>query len=207
MFDDFEAAVGAGFDDRVADVGQVGDPFPVAQTIPATALRSALDDVPSDRPGGDPIPRIGCPPERMHQRPQRQTCVGHAPCDHDLRAALQRLDDRGGAEVGVGGEHPVADVVQRAAGIEILEIVAAGDQPIQTTQQIVARDDADRQLAVQAEFPRDGGNGHGTGPRIHAARVRGDFDSPLHDGGENPLHLRDEIGRVAARRIARFLFL
>ena len=58
MFDDIKAAVGAGFHDRVADVGHVGDAFPVVQTIPATALRPALDDVARDRPRGDLVPRV-----------------------------------------------------------------------------------------------------------------------------------------------------
>ena len=202
MLDDIEAAVGAGFDDRVADVGHVGDPLPVVQTIAATTLRPALDDVSRDRPGGDLIPGVGSPPKCMHQRPQRQAGVGHASRDHHLRAALQRLDDRSRAKVRVGREHLVADVVKGPARVEILEIVPSGEQAVQTTQEIVTRDDADRQLPVQTERPRDRGHRHGARPGIHSARVCGDPNAPLHNGGKYPLHLRDEIGGVATRGIA-----
>ena len=204
---DVEAPVGAGFDNGIADVGQVGDPVPVVETVPAAALRSAFDDMPGDRARGDLIPRVGCPAERMHQRPQRQPGIGHASRDHDLGAALQRFDDRSRAEIGVGGEDFIADVMQGAARVEVHEIVPAGDQAVEASQQIVSGDDADRQFAVQPELPRDGGYRHGAGAGIHAARIGSDLDPPLHDRGEDPLHLCDEVRGIAARGIARFLFL
>src|SRR5258706_635717 len=85
--------------------------------------------------------------------------------------------------------------------------MAARDQAVQPAQQVITRDDADRELAAELEPPRHLGERHGTRARIHAPRVGRDSYAALDHGREDPLHLRYEVGRVAARGIAVFLFL
>jgi hypothetical protein len=60
---DDERPVGARLGDRVADVGQVGDRTPVVQAVPPGALRTTLEDVPGDDPGGELVPVLGAPAE------------------------------------------------------------------------------------------------------------------------------------------------
>ena len=61
MLGDDERAVGAGLDDRIADVGEVGNLPPVVQAVAAGALRAALDDVAGDDAGGEAVPVVGAP--------------------------------------------------------------------------------------------------------------------------------------------------
>ena len=125
MFEQIEGPIGACFDDWIPDVGQVGNAFPILEAVAPTALRPALDDVAGDRTGGNAVPRVRCPSERVHQRSEREARVRHTTGDDDLRAALQRRYDRSGAEIGVGGQHAIAYVVQRASGVQVLEVVPA----------------------------------------------------------------------------------
>src|SRR2546426_8180668 len=120
------------------------------EAIAARALGTALDGMPGDRPGGEQVPRIGAPPEGVDQRREGEARVRDAAGDHDVRALAQRRGDRPGAEIRVGGEHAVPDLVQGAAGVEVLERVAAREQPVQPAQQIVPRHHADAELAREA---------------------------------------------------------
>ena len=182
MLDEIERAIGSRFDDGITDVGHVRDALPVLEAVAAAALRAAFDDVSRDRPRCNTIPCVRRPPKGVHQRSQREPGVSHAPRDDDLGAALQRLHHRRGAEVGVRGKDAVAHVAQGTAGVEVLERVAAGEQPVQTTQEIVAGDHADRQFPPQPEPPRDVGDRHGAGTRVHTAGVRRDLYPALHGG-------------------------
>src|SRR3954468_6414307 len=77
-----EAAVGFRLDQRVADVGEIGDRAPVVQTVPAGALRAPLDDVSGDDSGGELVPALARPPKLMAQRRHRQRGVGRSTGDH-----------------------------------------------------------------------------------------------------------------------------
>ena len=207
MLDEIERAIAPRLDNRVADVRHVRDRAPVAQAVSPAALRSALDDVARDGARGDLIPGVARPAEGMHQRSEGQSRIGDAAGDHDVRAALQRKGNGRSAEVCVGGQNAVAYVLQRTAGVEILEIVPAGEQPVQAAEQVVSRHNADGELPAESELARDVGHGIRAGARIHAAGVRRYLDAARDHRGENAFHLGDEVRRVAAFGIARFLFL
>ena len=88
MLGDGERSVGADFGNREADVGEIGDVAPVLEEVPAGTLRTAFENVPGDRTGGDPVPVVKCPAELVDQRTQRQPGVGDAPGDDDVGALL-----------------------------------------------------------------------------------------------------------------------
>ena len=52
MFGDDEAAVGIGFDDWIADIGEIGNVQPIHLAVAARTLRAAFDDVSRDSAGG-----------------------------------------------------------------------------------------------------------------------------------------------------------
>src|SRR5205085_5160961 len=83
-----EGAVGLRLDDRVTDVGEVGNGLPVDQAIAAGTLRAALDRVPGNRPCGQQVPGVGGPFEFVNHWPERQPRVGDAPADDDLPALV-----------------------------------------------------------------------------------------------------------------------
>ena len=61
MLHDDERPVSRRLDDRIADVGEIGDVLPVVQAVAAGALRAALDDVAGDDSGRETIPVVGAP--------------------------------------------------------------------------------------------------------------------------------------------------
>ena len=71
MLGHVEAAVGAGLDDRIPDVGEVGHALPVHEAIPAGALGAAFDGVSGHGAGREQIPRVAAPSEGVHHRPKR----------------------------------------------------------------------------------------------------------------------------------------
>src|SRR5438034_1931450 len=107
----------------------------------------------------------------------------------------------------VRGEDAVADVAQRPAGIEVLELVPAGHQAIEPAEQVVPRHDANLEFPGETELLRHRGDRRGAGARIHAPGIRRDLDPALDHGRQDPLHLRDEIRGVAQRRVTRLLLL
>ena len=108
------------FEDRVANAGEVANPAPVGE-VAARALGAALDDVAGDDAGREAVPVIGRPVEGMDHRRQRDARVGAAARDHDLRAALQRLDDRPGAVVRIRGRDAIADRRELGAVLHVVE--------------------------------------------------------------------------------------
>jgi len=181
MLGDLERSLRRRFHDRVTDVREVGNPFPVRQAVAPAALRAAFDRMACDRPCGEEIPGIGPPPEGVNQGREGEPGVGDASRHDDVRAAAQRLHDRPGAEIGVGGDDPVAHVGQWPAGVEVPELVPAGQEPIQPPQQIVPRHHPDPELAAEPQAARGLGHRLRAAPGVHAARVRGDLDPPLRD--------------------------
>src|SRR5439155_9701619 len=76
---------------------------------------------------------------------------GHATGDHDIGALAQRLHHGPRAEVGVGGAHAVANVAERAARVEVVQLVSTCEQPVEATEEVVSRHDADAQLAAEPQ--------------------------------------------------------
>src|ERR1041384_6619465 len=111
------------------------------------------------------------------------------------------------AEVRLRRQNLVADVVERPARVQVLELVPAREEAVEAPEEVVAGHDPDPPLTRESALARDLSDGIGAGLGIHAARVRRDLDAPLDDRGQDAFHLRDEIGRVATLRITRFLFL
>ena len=136
----------------------------------------------------------------MHQRRQDQRRVGRPAGDDDLRAAAQHLDDRLGAQVGVGGDHAAAHLAVRPPAVHVIEGDALRLQLFEAGHQIVAADDADRQghprlLAGRLDRLR-------AALRVDAAGVDDHLDSPLDDGGQRDLQLLDEVVGVPGLRVA-----
>ena len=75
------------FDDRIADVREIGNVLPVVEAVAAGALRAALDDVAGDDARREPVPVVGAPAELVAQRRHRERGVGRAAGDDDVRAA------------------------------------------------------------------------------------------------------------------------
>src|SRR2546427_8240047 len=72
-------------------MGQIGDALPVHQAVASGALGAALDRVPRHGPRREQVPGVGLPVEGVNQRRERESRVGDAAGDHDIRAASQRL--------------------------------------------------------------------------------------------------------------------
>ena len=207
MLGDLERAVGRGLHDRITHVRQVGDALPVNQAIAAARLGAALDRVACHRARREEVPRVRPPLERMHQRREREPGVGHPARDHDVGTAPQRIHHGAGTKVGVGREDAVANVAQRAPGVEVPELVAPREQPVQPAEQVISRDDTDPQSAAQSQPPCRVRDRLRAGARVHAARVRRHLDPPLRQSRQDALHGGDEVLGVAERRIARALLL
>ena len=144
--------------------------------LPPLRLSTALDDVAGDRSGGDAVPIVELPAELVHQRSERQARVGQPAADNDVRTFAQRLDERGGAEIDVGGLDLVADRGERFAGFHVVDLDALGDPVVELVENVVAGDDADLYLALQAELACDIRDRVGTALDVYAAGVREDLD-------------------------------
>ncbi len=140
MLGDDEGAVARRLDDRIADVGEIGNVAPVVQAVAARALRAALDDVAGDDPRGEPIV---------------------------IRRRAQPNSKRSGAIVSaVSVERPVIDDVRAAAsastiGTEPMYALAestrsrtvASGSPVSMLRERVSRCDAARRGAAADRRP------------------------------------------------------
>ena len=73
--------------------------------VAAAALRPALNDVARHHRAGDGVELVVLPPEGVQRRAHDEGGVGHPAGDDDLRAGRQRVGDRTGPQVRVGGDH------------------------------------------------------------------------------------------------------
>ena len=71
-----KVAVGFGFDNRIADIGEVRNGLPIHLAISAGALRAAFHGVSGDGAGGEPVPIVGLPAEFVNHGRQRQAGIG-----------------------------------------------------------------------------------------------------------------------------------
>src|SRR5262249_37025994 len=128
VFRDDETAIGLGLDDRVADVGQVGDGLPIDLAVAARALRAALDNVSGDRPGSELVELVRLPAEAMDHRGESERGVGGASGDHHLRAGSERFGEGERADVRVGAEDAIAYRGDRLARVHIAHLVAFAEE-------------------------------------------------------------------------------
>ena len=89
-------------DDRIPDVGEIGDALPVHQAVAPRALGTAFDGVARHGPGRQQVPVVGPPSEGMNHGREREPGIGHPAGDHDVGVSAQRLHHGPRAEVGVG---------------------------------------------------------------------------------------------------------
>ena len=207
MLVDHERSVVVAFDDRIADVGEIGNRLPVVEAVAARALRAALDDVAGDDAGGEAVPVVGLPAELVAERRHRERRIGRPAGDDDVGALRERLDDRHGPDVGVRRQHAVADRRERLAGLHVRERMSRRDELVESRQEVVARDDADPHGLGDAVLLRDLANGGRARRRIHAAGIGDHAHASRRDGRQHALDRADEIARVPHLGIALLLLL
>ena len=120
----------------------------------------------------------------MHQGRHEQRGIGGAACDHDLRAAGQRVADRADPEVGVGRNDALAQVRHRAAGLLQPVVVLA-----HLLKHVVAGDRRHLQ-PVQAELGGDGRSHARRRDRVGCAHVGDDADPVAHAQAQHRPHPR-----------------
>src|SRR5690606_1110238 len=198
-------AMGPGLDDGEADLGHVRDGLPVGE-VAAGGLRAALEDVAGDGAGGHPVPVVLGPAELVDHRGEGEAGVGRPPGDDDIGAALERLDDGAGAEVGVRAHDAVAHGGQRRARLHVLQPDALGQQIVEPVHEVVAGDDGDLEAgdAALAGVPDDG---LGAGRRVDAAGVRDHLEPLLPDVRQQLRDDLDEVAGVAGAGVAEALLL
>ena len=86
--------------------------------VAAGDLPGAFEQMSDERAFAEAVPVVGAPGERVHQRREKQRRIAHPPGDHDVGTTGERLDDRLGAEIGVGGNHPRRDVGDAPLGFD-----------------------------------------------------------------------------------------
>ena len=70
--------------------------------------------------------RIGeLPAQRVHQRPQKQRGIGHAPGDHDVGPLVQRQHDRLCAQIGVAKHQALAHAGHIGAVHHVVQLIVA----------------------------------------------------------------------------------
>ncbi|MCB2047960.1 MAG: hypothetical protein KDE32_07000 [Novosphingobium sp.] len=182
-----EAAVGAAFGDRIADVRRVGHEFPVGESAAGDLCR-ALGQVADQRSGCKQVEIVGCPAEFMNQRSERQRGIDHASGQHDVRAFGQQRGDGEAAEIGVHrreldivGQGIAAEHFLQALGLEFRDAPA----------HVVAGNDAD--LRRESLFGQNLAHCLGGAVRIEPAPVG-------HHLATLGQHFAKEGGEIAQER-------
>jgi hypothetical protein len=182
--------VGAALGDREAEIVRVGQVEPVGEGA-AGDLGAAFQEVPDQGPGRKLVVVLAAPSELVNQRTQRQGAVHHAASQHDVSPTPQRLGDREGAKIGVGGDHGRGP----GGAAEHLAMIL-GRQLGQHAAHVVAGDHRD--LGRQAQRSGLGPDHLGRGVRIQAAGVRDD----LHPQPDDLLQVGRDVNVNERRRIA-----
>ena len=160
---------------------------------------------PATMPAASLSQSSGAHSKRVDHRRERDPRIGAAPGHDDLRAALQRLDDRPRAVVRVRRRHAVADRGELSTVVHVVEGDAVGVQLAEPLHQVVARDGGDvERRAVELRHLEQRA---AAAERVHPARIRDHARAALHDQRQRLLDLGDEVARVARARIARALLL
>ena len=199
MFGHDETAVGTRLDDGKADIRHIGYRLPVERAVPAGALRAALDDVSGDGSGGQAVPIVRQPAELMDQRRQRQRRVGRSAGNDDVRAGLQRLDERERSEIDVRAQDALADGLDARAAVEIVEAHSARPHRVEPLENVVSRHDGDLR-AADTGFFGGGGDGLRAAAGVHAAGVRHHLDIALDELRQQADGRRHDVPGVARGR-------
>ena len=154
VFRDDESAVGFGFENRIADTGEIGDALPVRLAIAAGALGSAFDGVARDRARREQIPIVHGPTELVNLGGHRHRRIRATPRDHDLRTLPQSLHHGSRAEIRIRTLHTLANGGERFARVHVLHLDTAGNQLVQPGEDIVALHHADSQASRAPMRPR-----------------------------------------------------
>src|SRR5581483_1442570 len=182
---------------READAGDVRHVVEEG-VVPARALRTALEDVPGDDPGGEAVPVVALPAELPRRGPEGQRGVRDARADDDVGAALERLDDAPRAEVRVRRHHLLVERGERDALVEVAELHALRLEHGDPRQEVVPLDvrDPRSNAELRGELVELGGEPGG----IQAAGIDHDPDAARDARAEHLLHLPEEGARVAGVR-------
>ena len=163
--------------------------------IAAGDLAGAFQQMPGDGALPQQIPVVHRPAEGMDHRRQEQRRIGRAAGDDDIGARRQRLRHRFGAEIGIGGQEPVAELPDRAVELHDLEVaVLAG------IEHVVADDGGDLQRG-QPERLRDVGGLARRRFRVGGAHVGDDLDAFGGAERQHRAHPLFEQRVIAAVRI------
>src|SRR5262245_21846544 len=120
---------------------------------------------------------------------------------------FQSFGDRSRSEIDVRARHPIANHRERLAGVHVLQFDALRDQLVEPVHNVVARDDADFDLACEAQLFDDLGESGDAGLRIDAAGVGHDLDVVGQAFRQDAPDDVEEIARVTGVRVARPLLL
>ena len=169
---DDEAAILADFADRKTEPRQIGHVLVAGiGKIAAGDLAGAFQQMPGDGALPEQIPVIHRPAEGMDHRRQKQRRIGRAAGDDDIGACCQRLRHRLGAEIGIGRQQAVAELLDGAVEFHDRQIaVLAG------IEHVVADDGGDLQRRQPERFRDLGGLARG-GFRIGRAHIGDDLDA------------------------------
>ena len=138
----------------------------------------------------------------MHQRPQKQRCVGHAPGDHDIGTMVQCFHDGLRAKVSVAKHQPLAHAVHIGA---VHQVVKLGFWCLQQGQHIVATDHRNARVPAFGRERRL--HRLRRAHRVEPARVANEPDpSRLHQGPQAQQHGHHVAG-IAQSRVALPVFL
>ena len=99
---DDRRAIGLALSDRERDAQRVGVGPPRPRVVAARDLPAALEKVADDDTGGETVPVVPGPLVLVHERREEQRRVGDPTGDDDVRAGIERFDDRPSTEIGVG---------------------------------------------------------------------------------------------------------
>src|SRR2546423_8940037 len=119
-------------------------------TVSARALRATLDYVSGDCPGREFVPIISGPAKFMNHWPKRESGVGRATGDDNLRALIQRFNDWRSTQVSIRALNSIADRTQGLAGIHIAQFDAARQKIIDAIENVIAGDNAYFDFAAKA---------------------------------------------------------
>ena len=150
---------------------------------------------------------VAAPAEFVNHRSERQTRIGCASCDDDLRALVQSFDHRPRAKIGVGTLYMLAHGGERLIRIHVAQLDAALQHLVNAWENVVARDDAYAKLSREAKPARYFKHGLGAAAYVDAPCVGRHTYVALDTRGENLLHERNKIARVSGGRVTRALLL
>src|SRR5262249_12597356 len=134
-----ERAIRLGFNDGIADAGEIGNGFPIRLTVSASTLRATFNHVTGNGAGGETVPLIDLPAELADHGAKSQGRVIAAAGDDDSSTLAKRLRDRKCAEVDVSALDARTDRAERLTGIKIGEIDPAIEKLVESWQDVVPR--------------------------------------------------------------------